>query len=163
MSTAYEYVRRHHVALLALFVALGGTSYAVTALDPGSVGTIQIKNGAVTSNKVLDGSLRKTDFAEGVVVAGAQGPQGASGATNLVVRTRRYSPALAPNRSGSLGPLCAEGERAISGGAAGDDGMDLLETYPIFTSGVPTGWSSAFRNGADTSIGVTAFVVCVSP
>jgi hypothetical protein len=33
---------------IALFVALGGTSYAAFSLPAGSVGTKQLKNGAVT-------------------------------------------------------------------------------------------------------------------
>ena len=41
------------VSLIALFVALGGTSYAaITALPAGSVGTPQLKNGAVTAAKI---------------------------------------------------------------------------------------------------------------
>jgi len=41
------------ISLIALFVALGGTSYAaVTALPANSVGTAQLKNGAVTPAKL---------------------------------------------------------------------------------------------------------------
>lgn len=40
------------VSLLALFVALGGTGYAAFSLPTNSVGTPQLKNGAVTSKKV---------------------------------------------------------------------------------------------------------------
>ena len=41
------------ISLIALFVALGGTSYAaITALPINSVGTKQIKNGAVTAAKL---------------------------------------------------------------------------------------------------------------
>ncbi len=67
------YVRRHHVGLLALMVALGGTSYAAVSLPAKSVGKQQLKRGAVTAkklrrdavrtNKVLDGSLLAADFA----------------------------------------------------------------------------------------------------
>ena len=41
------------VSLIALFVALGGTSYAaINSLPANSVGTVQIKNGAVTAPKL---------------------------------------------------------------------------------------------------------------
>ena len=40
------------VACVALFVALGGTSYAAATLAANSVGTRQLKNGAVTATKV---------------------------------------------------------------------------------------------------------------
>lgn len=74
------------IALLALFIALGGTSYAVTALPKNSVGTQQIKKGAVTGAKVKNGSLSSADFAAGTLLkgdtgaSGATGPQGATGA-----------------------------------------------------------------------------------
>jgi len=40
------------ISLIALFVALGGTTYAATSLPANSVGTKQLKNRAVTSKKV---------------------------------------------------------------------------------------------------------------
>jgi hypothetical protein len=40
------------VSLIALFVALGGTSYAAITLPKNSVGTKQIKNDAVTASKL---------------------------------------------------------------------------------------------------------------
>jgi hypothetical protein len=40
------------ISLIALFVALGGTTYAATSLPANSVGTKQIKNGAVTASKL---------------------------------------------------------------------------------------------------------------
>src|SRR5581483_2402945 len=47
------------LAGLALAVALGGTSYAAVSLPANSVGTAQLKNDAVTSLKVKNGSLLK--------------------------------------------------------------------------------------------------------
>ena len=40
------------VALIALFVALGGTGYAAFSLPRDSVGTAQLKDGAVTKGKI---------------------------------------------------------------------------------------------------------------
>lgn len=77
------------VASLALFIALGGVSYAVTALPRNSVGTSQIKAGgvtasdirksAVTSRTVRDGSLLSKDFKAGQLPPGPAGPQGLPG------------------------------------------------------------------------------------
>src|SRR4051812_8827333 len=85
------------VALLALFIALAGTSYAAIKLPANSVGTRQIKNGAihrvdlaanaVDSARVADHMLLARDFKAGQLPAGLPGPKGDAGATHVVVRT----------------------------------------------------------------------------
>jgi hypothetical protein len=82
------------VALVALFVALGGSAYAALNLPANSVGTRQIQNaavtraklakGAVTSGKVKDHSLLAKDFSLGQLPSGPQGPRGPAGATGPV-------------------------------------------------------------------------------
>jgi hypothetical protein len=77
------------MATVAVFIALGGSSYAAVTLSKNSVKTEQIKNGqvktadlganAVTGNKVKDHSLLARDFKLGQLPAGAQGPTGATG------------------------------------------------------------------------------------
>ena len=77
------------VAYLALFVALGGTSYAAVSLSKNSVRSKHIKNGqvkradlrnnALNAEKVQDGSLLAQDFKAGELVAGAPGPAGPAG------------------------------------------------------------------------------------
>src|SRR4051794_9365773 len=69
-----DYMRRHHVALLALVIALGGTSYAATQLPKKSVGTAQLQAKAVTSAKLS--KKVQTQLA----TVGVPGPQGAAGA-----------------------------------------------------------------------------------
>jgi hypothetical protein len=56
-------------ASLALFVALGGTSYAITKLPKDSVGSQQVR----------DGSLRAKDLGAGVVPVPVRGPRGSEG------------------------------------------------------------------------------------
>ena len=73
------YVRRHHVGVIALFVALGGTSYAAVKLPANSVGSKQIKNNAVRSAEVKNKSLKPQDFAAGTLLQGPTGPRGATG------------------------------------------------------------------------------------
>jgi hypothetical protein len=84
------------IALLALFVALGGTGYAALALPKNSVGSNQIRKGAVknpkiasnavTGAKVKPRSLNPSDFRAGSLPQGprgergAEGPRGAAGA-----------------------------------------------------------------------------------
>ena len=75
------------IATLALFVALGGSSYAAFALPANSVGTKQLKKGAVTGAKVKPGSLKAEDFSANTKASlkgakgapGSQGPQGMQG------------------------------------------------------------------------------------
>lgn len=82
MTRLRSYVRQHHLALIALFVALGGVSYAAVNLPPKSVGTKHLKRNAVVSSKVKNRSLLRRDFRAGQLPRGprgATGPQGATG------------------------------------------------------------------------------------
>jgi hypothetical protein len=56
------HVKHNLVAYLALFVALGGTSYAAINLPAGSVGTRQLRNGAVSNQKLAKGSVGAADL-----------------------------------------------------------------------------------------------------
>lgn len=69
------------ISVIALFVALGGSSYAALKLPKNSVGEKQIRKSAVTSVKVKDGSLLATDFRNGQLPRGEKGEPGATGAT----------------------------------------------------------------------------------
>jgi hypothetical protein len=55
------------VACTALIVALGGTSYAAIRLPANSVGTKQLKRGAVTGVKVRSNALTGTQINEGTL------------------------------------------------------------------------------------------------
>jgi hypothetical protein len=98
------------VASLALFVALGGTGYAVTKIDAGSVGTKQLKKNAVISKKVKNGSLRKKDFKAGQLPAGAKGDTGATGPAGPKGDTGATGQ---PGADGAPGTPGARGESAF--------------------------------------------------
>ena len=51
-----HHLRANVIAYVALFVALGGTSYAAVSLPKNSVGTTQLRNGAVTPAKLGSGA-----------------------------------------------------------------------------------------------------------
>ena len=55
MNKVLAHLRGNVVAYLALFVALGGTSYAAISIPRNSVGTRQLRNGAVTAAKLAKG------------------------------------------------------------------------------------------------------------
>src|SRR5919205_1265844 len=72
-------------ATLALFIALGGSSYAALRLPRNSVGSAQIRTGAVHSSEVKNRSLRTADLSPSARralrgTAGPAGPQGPAGA-----------------------------------------------------------------------------------
>jgi hypothetical protein len=68
------------ISLIALFVALGGTSYAVIKLPAKSVGNRELKSNAVTSSKIRPRSVGRSDLAVSARV-GSRGPRGATGPT----------------------------------------------------------------------------------
>ena len=76
------------VATLALFIALGGSSYAAITITGKSVKDSSltgrdVKNSSLTSSDIRDRSLLSKDFKAGQLPAGArgaQGPQGPQGA-----------------------------------------------------------------------------------
>ena len=57
-----RHVAGNAIAWIALFVALGGASYAAIRIPANSVGSRQIKRNAVTSSKIKDRSLLAKDF-----------------------------------------------------------------------------------------------------
>lgn len=57
MTRILTHVRTNLIAYLALFVAMGGTSYAAFSLPAGSVGARELKNGAVTAAKLNSTSV----------------------------------------------------------------------------------------------------------
>src|SRR5437762_3700489 len=63
MSRVITHLRHNVIGYLALFVALGGTSYAAFSLPRNSVGSRQLRNGAVTNHKLANGAVgaRKLD------------------------------------------------------------------------------------------------------
>jgi hypothetical protein len=52
-----RFLRRNTIALLALFIALGGTTYAATALPKNSVGPKQLRKNAVTNKKIAKNAV----------------------------------------------------------------------------------------------------------
>src|SRR5438034_11121141 len=90
------------IALIALFVALGGTGFAAAklVLPRNSVGTLQVRNG----------SLLKVDFKAGQLPRGARGPAG---------------PAGLAGRAGPTGPAGPAGPAGAAAAGAGDRGAAL--------------------------------------
>ena len=68
MTTGFlRFLRGNTIALLALFVALGGTTYAATSLPKNSVGAKQLKKNAVTNPKIANGAVTGAKIANNSV------------------------------------------------------------------------------------------------
>jgi hypothetical protein len=100
------------VATLALFLALGGASYAAFRLPKRSVGTRQLRNGAVTSAKVRNRSLRARDFKAGQLPSGERGP---AGSARAYAEVNAGGVSLAP----SFKPGAVKGFTAVSNPSTG--------------------------------------------
>ena len=100
-----SYINRHHLALFALFFALGGTSFAAgKALLPwNSVGTKQVINGSLQTNdlsKTARSALKGNTGLRGPAgPTGAQGAQGAQGTTGAQGATGAQGVQGAPGQS----------------------------------------------------------------
>jgi hypothetical protein len=68
-------------ASLALFIALGGPSYAASLLPRNSVGPAQLRSSSVGSSEIKNGAVHLTDIASTTrkSLRGAIGPQGPAG------------------------------------------------------------------------------------
>lgn len=97
------------VALVALFVALGGSAYAALALPKNSVGSAQLINGAVTPTKLSQASKRALSRPGPKGETGAPGPKGDLG------------PKGDPGPKGETGAQGPEGPKGDAG-AKGDTG-----------------------------------------
>jgi hypothetical protein len=125
------------VGCIALGVALGGTSVAaINALPKNSVGTKQLKNGAVTKKKINKKTIAQLKGNRGP--RGPQGAQGAQGAQGIQGIQGIQGP---PGPFAEVLPLsqAMRGDFAVSGSGAG--------AFPILT-GVDFGFQLPAALGA---------------
>jgi hypothetical protein len=153
------------IATLALFVALGGSSYAALTITGGDIrnGTLtgsdlkdesvtrrdvdnstitgsDLKDRSVTSSDIDDESLRATDLKAGQAAAGPTGPQGAPGETRAPTR-RAVDVLLRTGETAEATAGCEPGEVAVGGGAGHDgrpdDFVAILADEPLKADGSP--------------------------
>ena len=135
-------MRRHltpslAISMIALFVALGGASYAAVKIPKNSVGAAQIKKNAVTSAKVKDRSLLATDFKAGQLPRGATGATGAAGASGVTAANGTSGSALGITLSGTPQEVMST---TVSSGPAGR--MVVTGSFRMYNQTVAAGGSS---------------------
>ncbi len=161
------------VACIALAVVLGGTSYAAVLQIPrASVGTAQLKTGAVTTKKlaanavtgakVRNGSLLKADFGPGQLPAGPTGPQGPAGPPGLsaVERVETTSPSNSTT-SKSVQIACPAGKRLMGGGARTNGGSPKVMLSASFPDNDNIYRATAAETDAVAAVwSVTVYAIC---
>jgi len=162
------------IASAALVVAaLGSTPLGHAAgqliLPKGSVGTPQLKAGAVTGLKVKDGTLAAADFAPGQLPTGAKGdkgdpgPKGDKGDPGATKVTQRVGDTIWGSITALATVSCQPGETLVGGGsyASGNGG-----SQPMTTMSYPqnNGWFVLVKNiNAAGQVYTRAYALCSSP
>jgi len=79
------------IALIALFVALGGTGYALSGseLKDRSVAGIKIKKSTITNKEVLESSLKPVPKSDGLSLTAVVGANGSAARANGAVSSTR--------------------------------------------------------------------------
>jgi hypothetical protein len=174
------------IATIALFVALGATSYAVAT---GSIGTREIKNNSIRTKDVRNNDIRSKDVRNGTLLAedfkagqlpagpkgetGAEGAQGGPGVSGLqLVFATSAVDSKSPK---SANAICPAGKRVIgsggnhAGGVSGSDPNGLTDVVidqiqPSDENTVPGNvLVSAFEEEpTGASWAVTAFALCAN-
>lgn len=153
------------IAYAALFIALGGTSYAAVKIPAHSVGTLQLqnasvsnlklRNNSVTAAKIRDGSLLLKDFAPNQLriavktakgPSGPAGPPGPAGATTVTIRSVSGTAGSDGRSTGTA--VCSSGERAVGGGAVLVGGANTNDHLLSSRPGVGAG-SGGFGAGSN--------------
>jgi hypothetical protein len=164
----------HLIALLALFVALGGSAYAFH-LGKNAVKTKNIKNSAVTEAKLAPGSVSGSKIADGAVSASKLAAAGVGSGNLARIEVIFESESLPDGSTHSPVATCPPGERLIGGsgdvGATNSPDIVVTGTRPASSSGnaVGTGdsadaWEAIGNNypGGNTSTSyVAAYALCL--
>jgi hypothetical protein len=163
------HVKHNVVGYLALFLALGGTSYAAVRLAPGSVTSRALARGAVTHTKlsatrvdarnIISGTLTRGDFAPGTLADLTNGSKGAAGGKGGRGATGPAGPAGAAGADGSasivarargMGPITAPHGATTSVPINGDtwtqDTGDIALVTGSATIKTPAACTGSFGN-----------------
>lgn len=176
MGKSLRHLQRHFVGYLALFVALGGTSFAAATLINGS----QIKPHTISENRLTNSAIAALHGARGARGApgapGAQGPagpqgaQGAAGAAGISGWQRTSNTTVAVPHDGSdvsAGAYCPAGKQAISGSyfTAGATGVKIRtesSSYAIQDVTANPGWIVTVANDGTVDGTLHVSVICAN-
>jgi hypothetical protein len=180
LNRTVAHLGNNAIAYVALFAALGGTSYAAVSLSPGSVHSETIAPGAVTHSKlaarsvteknIAKHSLTATVFKPGTLRNGANGapgdngPAGAPGATGPAGQNGNGSVVLRSQSTGSV--TAAHGATTpipLSGNSWTQGASDLNLIAGSFTIKTPPACTGSFGNSVLISVDGTTTTFGVAP
>ena len=155
------------IATIALFLALGGSAYAVTAgkntvtsksIAKGAVKTADIANKAVSAKKLKPGAVPANAIAANSINADKLGP----------VVTRKATVDLPANSTRSATVYCKAGEQLLGGGssAVGHGGSEDASTPTQVNKdpeeGAPAqGWLATYTSSTTGTATIFAWAVCL--
>jgi hypothetical protein len=130
-----RFVRRNTIALLALFLALGGTTYAAS--------TALIGKNTVASPQVVNGSLKAKDLSKAARAAlkGNRGLRGFTGAQGAKGATGAQGPKGATGAAGAAGAAgTAVGYAKVNANAT----VDAAQSKNVASANVSSGGTGAY-------------------
>jgi hypothetical protein len=144
------------VAILALFVSLGGTGYAAITITgknikDGSITNADLGTSSVRSSTVKDGSLLSSDFKLDQLPAGARGPAGPAGPGGAAGQTGPQGSTGDSGAPGTPGNPGAPGAPGLSGyeRIVGPQTLNPIRTVRHDWVGCPDG-KEVIGGGVDT-------------
>lgn len=128
----------HLIAVIALFVALGGTTWAAVHLGKGVVKTKNLASNAVTTKKIKNGAVTAQKIAPGVIPSTSAGQPSVTAVAFAKV-----------NANGTL--AAAQSKNVVSATKAGGSGLYCIDASASVSAGVATPTAQA-TGGAVTAI-----------
>ena len=164
-STFGRFLRRNTIALLALFLALGGTSFAAATLINGS----QIKPHTIAKNRLTNKAIKQLRGNRGPRglqgVQGARGPTGAQGIQGIqgIQGPPGPFPATLPAGATIKGAFAMSIEASGAGQAMSDNiswsyPLSAVPTVHVINSGSPV---PAGCSGTRTNPGANSGHLCI--
>ena len=152
--------------VVTVVISLAASSGAYAAgLAANSVGTAQLKQQAVTSAKVKNGTLKKKDFKPGTLPVGSSssGPAGPAGPAGPQGQTGPQGPTGATGATGATGPAGPPGNAGGAGptGPQGPAGIAKGKVY-IQSNAVPVAATGVFTTATITHPGTGEYCVLLA-
>lgn len=149
-----RHVVRHLVGYIALFVALGGTSYAAAQIGSSQIAndgvkSVDIANGTIASRDIANGTIRGVDVAKGTLhaanFAGGALPAGPKGAQGVA------------GPAGVRGPSFADGKQVENVNGIACNTPVSVGTLPVTVSTASRIWVHAHGTLIDNNAGSTEY------